>query len=353
MKFKPDWAEARERFTAWWAGSSIDRVALHVTADIPNDSPRPPSPADPQAMWIDAEYRVSAAEHRMQSTYYGGEAFPYFDPNIGPGSLALYIGSPPRFAPDTVWYEPIADSVCSLPELRFDPANEWWQATVRLVEEGMRRGEGRYLTSFPDLVENLDIAASLVGSQQILYDLADSPEEVVRLITRVNELYFECYDRLYSVLDGDRHGSCFSAFSIWGEGRVAKVQCDACAMISPDMFEYIVVPALREQVRRLDYSVYHLDGPDAIKHLDALLRIPELNAIQWTPGWSAAGVGSEQWWPMYRKVRDSGKGLLLLGTAYDEVEPLARKLGSDGVLIGTHAPSVEAANELLSSARKW
>lgn len=353
MEFKPDWLEAQERFTAWWNGSSIGRPALHITASIPGEQPPPPVPDDPMQFWTDADSRIMSAEHRFRHTYYGAEAFPYFDTNIGPGSLAMYLGCQPRFAPDTVWYEPLADGIAEMPELSADFENEWWLANVRLVEEGMERGQGRYLTSLPDIIENLDIVSSMVGPQQVLYDLVDDPGAVAEAIRQVNEFYFTYYDKLYGMLEGDRLGSCFSAFSIWGAGRVAKVQCDACAMISPEMFDAVVAPSLREQTDRLDYSVYHLDGPDAVKHLDSLLALPGLNAIQWTPHCTDPGVGSEMWWPMYRKVREAGKGLLLLGARYHEVEPLARHLGPDGVLIGANAPSVDAAKDLIHQASTW
>lgn len=34
------------------------------------------------------------------------EAFPSVEINIGPGSMATYLGSEPYFAWDTVWYAP-------------------------------------------------------------------------------------------------------------------------------------------------------------------------------------------------------------------------------------------------------
>ncbi len=31
----------------------------------------------------------------------------------------------------------------------------------------------------------------------------------------------------------------------------------------------------------MKYSPFHLDGPGALKHLDALLELDELDAVQW------------------------------------------------------------------------
>ena len=217
----------------------------------------------------------------------------------------------------------------------------------------MRRGRGRYLTTLPDLIENLDIVASLIGGLNTQYALKDDPDGVKRLIAEVNDAYFRCYDELYELLDGPTLGSCFSAFRIWGPGRVAKLQCDASAMISPEMFGDVVVPGLNRQIARLDYTVYHLDGPDAVCHLDTLLHETDLDAIQWTPGAGQPGLDDESYRPMYRRVQDAGKSLLLLGVPYGSVETVVRWLGPDGVYIGTEAPSVAAADELLRKAERW
>ena len=69
------------------------------------------------------------------------------------------------------------------------------------------------------------------------------------------------------------------------------------------------MPSLRLQCQQLDFSLYHLDGPDAIRHLDALMEIEELNALQWTAGAGQPDGGNERWYAIYDKVRDAGKSL--------------------------------------------
>jgi hypothetical protein len=146
--------------------------------------------------------------------------------------------------------------------------------------------------AFPDLIEHVDILASLVGTQELLVYMLDCPKHVHRFLERLTELYFEYYDRLYEVIKDEKGGSCFSAFWIWGPGKTAKLQCDYSAMISPAMFREFVQPYLREQCRRLDYSVFHLDGPPCLQHLEPLMEINELQAIQWQPGAGQPGHGS-------------------------------------------------------------
>jgi hypothetical protein len=353
MEFKPDWEEAKAHHVAWWNRESLGRPTLSITAPRLVDIPEPDPPSDPVVRWTDPDYRISAVERRFARTYWGGDTLPYFDTNIGPGSLGAYIGCPVVLDESTVWFRKVATNPAEVPPFRFDEDNFWWRANRLLIEEGMRRGEGRYLTSIPDLVENLDVAASLMGGLNTQYALIDDPEGVKRIIDEINEAYFECYDLCCEILDAPRLGTCFSAFQIWGPGRVAKLQCDASAMISPEMFDDVVIPGLNDQIARLDCTAYHLDGPDAVCHLDSLIHKTDLNAIQWTPGSGQPGLEYEGYLPMYERILDAGKGVLLLGVPYDDVEPLARRIGRDGVYIGTMAPSIEAADELVRKAPTW
>ena len=84
---------------------------------------------------------------------------PIADADIGPGSLALIIGSNPGFAESTVWFDPYAGpetdpSANSV--FAFDPDNRWWKVHRDALAEDARLGGGNYLAGCPDLVENID-----------------------------------------------------------------------------------------------------------------------------------------------------------------------------------------------------
>jgi len=348
--WKGDWSESRRRLAAWWRGEVPDRPALSLMAPRVRpieDIPAFEAPADLYSRWILAEYRINVAEREMASTQYLGEAFPYFDTHIGPGSLALFLGSEPIFADTTVWYQPcIPDEGLSKP-LEFDVGNKWWKSQVRLVEEGVKHSRGRYLVCMPDLIEGLDTLSSLRGKKQLLLDLRRRSDFVHEKLSEINGLYFQYFDEIRKIISDDVGGNCFSAFRIWGPGRTAKLQCDFSAMISPAMFKEFVAPYLAEQCEKLDCSVYHLDGTDCVRHLDALLGISGLKAIQWTPQSGRPGTGSATWFEMYKRILGAGKSLLLLDVEPHEVKPLLHSIGTKGVLIATTARTIDEAQKLL------
>jgi hypothetical protein len=217
----------------------------------------------------------------------------------------------------------------------------------------MQKAGTRYLVGMPDLIENLDTIASICGTQPLLYHLVDRPGYVHELQRQILPLWCRYFDELYTCLRDDAGGMSFSAFRIWAPGRMAKVQCDFSAMISPRMYGEFVLPYLSQQCDWLDYSVFHLDGPDCVCHLEMLLDIPGLNAIQWTPGAGEPGTGSSQWTPMYKRILAGGKSLLLLGVGSHELEPLIEEIGIKGVFIVTSAASEVEAVELLQRASRF
>ncbi|MGQ9455461.1 MAG: hypothetical protein ACUVRS_11160 [Armatimonadota bacterium] len=351
---KPDWDKSRERFEAWWNRSCVDRVLLQVLARKEADpNLEPPVARSLEEKWLDADYRIRAFESQLAVTYYGGDAFPYLGTHIGPGTLALYLGSVPSFAPDTVWYNPCIEDITTASVPVFDASNCYWQATLELVSRGIERLEGRALVSFPDLIEGLDIIASLVGTDQLLIYLVDAPEHVHRFQRALVDRYFDYYDRLYTLVKDDVGGSCFSAFQTYGPGRVAKVQCDFSAMISAAMFEEFVAPYLAEQCSRVDYSVFHLDGPCCLQHLDILLSIEEIDAIQWTPGAGQPCACDEIYIPLYRRIRAAGKSCMIRGGNPAQAQKMVEELGPEGLDIAIGVDSPEEADEVIRKSFSW
>jgi len=125
-------------------------------------------------------------------------------------------------------------------------------------------------------------------------------------------------------------------------------------MIGPDMFAEFVTPYLARQCARLDYSVYHLDGPECIRHVQHLVKIPKLNAIQWTPG-PGFDVGDTRWYDLYHEVRAGGKSLLLIGVHPDFIKPLLKEFGPDGLFImpGKKYETEQEGFDFIKQVEDW
>ena len=71
-----------------------------------------------------------------------------------------------------------------------------------------------------------------------------------------------------------------------------------------------------ELLAELDWlpaSMYHLDGPGALRHLDRLLQMDKLKGVQWVYG---AGQPSARYWlDVLKKIQAAGKNIQVLGDA--------------------------------------
>lgn len=361
MKHKENWDEAKERFCAWWRREKMDRPLLKIVARRDGNvgelkSIRPVQ--HHEDIYLDIERKVDIMENYCKTHVFLAESFPSLDINIGPGSMAIYLGSEPVFSADTVWFKECIESWEEWGELKYDPENYWWKKHVENAKIAVELAGDNFLVDIPDIVENVDILAAMRGAQRFCYDLIDSPELMKSYIEQIDDLYFRYYDEFYNIVKED-DGSCsYTAFSIWGPGKTGKIQCDFSALMSPGQFEEFVIPSLRKQCRELDFSLYHLDGPDAVKHLDALLKIDELDAIQWTPGAGNPDGANEKWYPIYDKVKNAGKGLWVqiydgdVDTWIESSGRFVERYGCDGVYLLFPIMDHADAERVLSGAKK-
>lgn len=360
MKYKSNWEETKRRFIAWWNHSKIDRPMMRVVAKLeepiePLESVDPPN--TPKEFHLDVERKVKELRNYCRTHLFLAESFPVLNVNIGPGSMATYLGSEPVFSWDTVWYTPcVKTSWEEWGPLRYDENNYWWKRHLMLIRRAKELAKDDFPVSIPDIIESIDILASLRGTQNLIYDLIDTPDLIKGYINQIDRLYFIYYNAIYEIVKDSNGGSIYTVFSIWGPGKTAKIQCDFSAVMSPTQFQEFFIPSLSFLCSKLDYTLYHLDGPDAIKHLPAIMSVKDLDALQWTPGAGKPDGGSEDWYPIYDMVKKAGKSLWISinDGDFDEIvrkaDRIVKRYGSDGLYLLFPTMDLEPAKELIRKA---
>jgi hypothetical protein len=330
-----DWERAKEHHLAWWRGEGFVISGGWATKPgRPWEQTRDPGPATSLTQrYTDASWRAEHAHHQIAQRCLTGDLVPLVSTDIGPGSLATFLGSEPELAEDTVWYQPCIEDPESSPPLAFDPENRWWRIHEAVIRACVERSRGRYFVGCPDLIENLDTLASLRGTQTVLMDLIERPDWVQARLGEINQAFFAAYQRIYDLIAHPDGSAAWGAFGLWAPGKMAKVQCDISAMLSPRMFGQFVAPWLEEQCQWLDYSMFHLDGADCIPHLDRLLAIESLDAIEWTPNPGVPRGDDPYWFPMYRRILEAGKSVQMVSVSQHQVVPILDALGPRGLYL--------------------
>jgi hypothetical protein len=98
----------------------------------------------------------------------------------------------------------------------------------------------------------------------------------------------------------------------------------------------------------VDYAYYHLDGTTALQHLDSLLAMEEIDAIEWTPQSGLPQAGAPEWYELYRRIKAAGKSVHAFGVEPDEIKPLIRAVGPEGLCITTYAATETEARALTT-----
>ncbi len=357
--YKGDSEMCRKRIEAWWHNEIIDRVPIKVMAPRPSKSLEPLLFEPPErkrknleGYWTDPEEVIPRLENMVEATHWMGEAFPVVFPvSIGIAAIsANYLGAPIKFLnTHTTWSEPIIDNWENRPEFEFSSHNKWWRLSSKLLERAAQRAPGRYYVGIPDLNGPGEILSRLRGPERLAVDLIDNPRHVKRALEEINCAWLRYWTTCVGIIH-QYIGGYLYWMGIWSELPSVDLQCDFSCMISSDMFNEFFLPFIEQQSEWIDRTIYHLDGPGALQHLDALLSLPHLTGIQWVPG--AGASPTREWVPLLRKIQKAGK-LIYISCEKEEVEFLLRELSPESLLLETYCDSIEVAQELLKKVKRW
>ena len=330
--WKPNLEETKKHYIDWWNHKGIvlnmwehfqEGVKPH--ADIPAPQPY----RDLNQRWFDPQWRAEYLDWYVAHSSLMADMLPVANTQLGPGSLAAILGGVFEGGEDTIWIHP--DPNYS-DDIVFDPNHPNWLLHKDLLRACKQKAQGHYYVGMPDLMEGLDVLAAIKGTDKVLLDTVMQPEVLEHQMQQINDIYFRVFDELYDIIrEGDEMAFCY--FSSWAPGKMSKLQSDISTMISVDDYRRFVQPFIREQCQKIDYTLYHLDGVGAMHHLDALLEIKELNAIQWTPGVGEPQGGSPKWYDLYKKILAGGKSIMACWVTLDELRPLLDNIGGEGVHI--------------------
>jgi len=340
-------------YEAFWNCGMLDRVAVSITA--PREGKR--------SEWGDwfkpsfvaaepAEKVLDCFEKNAEHTYYGGLAVPLFWPNLGPDVFSAFLGVKMNYSEDSGdtswadWTHPHLDSYEKTEDLRISDENPFYKKNMELIRLAADKGKGRYLTGATDMHAGFDSLAVLRGGpDKAVLDLLDNPDGVKKAMRVLHKAWRKVYEDYYSIVKDIQPGTS-TWMPIFAPGRMYAVQNDFSCLVSPAMYREFLLEELVSEIESLDYSIYHLDGKEALQHLDILLEIPGLNGIQWVPGARFSDSGIAKWLPLYKRIQEKKKSIVVY-PKIDEINLVLENLKPEGLLISTDAGSEQEAEAVL------
>ena len=354
LQYKEDMGKTIERFKAFWEHEIIDRVCISVTAprkdnNLTSGEEFKINPRGQVMEEMDPDYIVRAYNAQMTKTYFGGDALPIAH---GQGCL-LYpaYGGNGYIKGKTVWVDPIIDKCQEWTGYRFDLQNIWIQKLLTITKALAKDAPGKYLVGSPGVFGAMDAMTMMMDMSQFYMDLATGECDDVLIAA-----HRECIrgfrlisEEIYNAADNGQQYGAVVYPELWAPDRINYWSADFSGAISPKLFEKWVVPEIEEMASLYKYSIYHLDGPDATRHLPVIAETKGLQGIQYTRG---AGTSLADAIPVYKQIQKLGK-IQYIDVDYKDVERIMEELDPGGIFIMTEAPDIQIAEELLKKVEKW
>lgn len=353
FNLKQNYEKTKERYEAFWHREIIDRppVCIYLPAKM-----KKPIPVKEHSSfreeWLDFDFRVERDVAILKNRDYYADSLPIIFPNMGPEIFSAWCGCDYEFGKTTAWSSPcIKDWEKDSDEIKFNENHPLFKATIEYTNRLLELGKGNFIVGLTDFHPGGDHLAALRDPQNLAIDLLEYPDEVKFMLNRSYGDYYKVYNIFYDLLR--KEGMPITSWTpLIHEGRFYIPSCDFSCMISSSMFEEFFLRGIIEECKFYERSIYHLDGPGALRHLDLILDIKELDAVQWVAG--AGNESFEKWVDVYKRIQNAGKALQISCTIKD-LPIIFETLRPEGVWFSniSGVNDRDTADRIIRSIESW
>jgi len=307
LTLKPNFSESAKRWEAYWNHDIIDRPILCANVLKPDAKPLGYI-SYRDRVYGDLDNVLAHQLHDAACYDWLGESIPSFFPSLGTHEIACYCGYEIEWGQDgmdTNWCKHSDKPLAELLPITLDTDGFWFKRITEVYRKAYQTFHGQVIPNAFDFHTNLDLLLSIRGDSNLCLDTFDCPEDIDRAMTYTYEVFEELWTLFVTESGCDQTGYFFDLFS---EKPTSILACDFSALIGVEMFNRWARPALEFESGLVgDRSIYHWDGPDAIKHKDELLSIKNLHTFSYVPG---PNTYHHQFLELYLYCQERGKGII-------------------------------------------
>jgi len=342
-----------ERYKAFWNREEVDRplVGFSFVGWYPLeyftackswkvDDYITPEMIDPDEWLDDYEGLLREGEEVEDDMLRGAcpiqVAFPCFIPAI--------FGCKIRVLPDNVMGEEQKLSWEEALEKRLDQESPWFKKYVEFAEALVHRSQGRYPISHGVELGPTDLHAVLRGHNESIMDLMDEPKKSAELLMQLGHVFAEFFQESWKRIPLYHDGYFDAQYQLWAPGPIIRMQEDATAVFSPDLYREFVQPVDRMIAKQFDCSFIHLHSTSMFM-LDAFLEIEELRCFEINI--EAFNIPVKGMIDYFKMVQDADRPLLIRGSlTEDELRLVLDSLDPRGLYLHIMPESKEKIDVL-------
>ncbi|ORC30337.1 hypothetical protein B4O97_18135 [Marispirochaeta aestuarii] len=207
----------------------------------------------------------------------------------------------------------------------------WFNTYIEFIDELVQRSRGRFPVSHGTLVGPLDYAVSLRGHEQTAVDLMLDPDKAFDLLLRLADFFIQITQEAWNRIPLFHGGYYDAQYQLWSPGSIVRLQEDAVAVISPDLYRKYLSQVDRRVACQFENTFMHLHATSMFI-LDQLLEIEEIRAFEINN--DVGGPPVKEMLPYFQMVQKAGRPLLIRGSfTEDELKLLMDSLDSAGLYL--------------------
>jgi hypothetical protein len=303
-----------------------------------------PEMVDPEAFMEDQERLLREGETMQDDILRGAspsQAVPWLDGMLG-STLRILPGNVLSAEQMLPWEK--------LAQFRLDPGNPWYKKYMAFGETLVRRSRGRFPVSHGTLFGPTDLLGSFRGHTRSLTDLLDEPEKSQEALWRFTYLFQEITEKFWEGIPLFGGGYFDAQYQLWTEGPIIRMQEDAIAVYSPELYRSLVQPIDRYLARKFSGSFMHLHATSMFL-LDLILEIEELRCLQVNYEVNSGGPDVHGMIPYFQIIQAADRALIIRGSfTVEELRVLLDALDPRGLylyLMVADMDEVEALRPIL------
>lgn len=353
LEAKPDFEVAMKRIYAWYEQEMIDRPPIRFSAHNEDFSFKEVNSKKTwkslKDRWFNAEFQIDSYMESIKGKKFYAETFPVFWPNLGPAVYAAFYGTEMEYQEVTTFSIPFVKNWDDISKIKLNKQNEYFKKIEELTFSALERCHGKFMVGFTDLMPGMDCVAAWRNPQQLCIDLCMDPEKVKQLGELASRDFHPIYDHFDDILKKHKQLSV-TWMGIPSFEKMHIPSCDFSAMISTEQFEEFCLPIIHHEVKGITHNIFHLDGKGVARHVDKILHMKEINAVQWVQG-MGRDTSLLQWIPLLKKIQSAGKSLVL-DVQINELEDLIRTMDPKGLMLCISADET-IQPEIIKRIKKW
>lgn len=264
------------------------------------------------------------------------------------------IGCPIRYTGKNFWAAPLVDlksendSKKLMDLIKFIPekSQPWLEKYEEFLDFLTEHFGDRYPIGQSILRGPLDMAAASFGDENLLYQFFDRPELVKNFLSIAADIFLSFIAVQNKKLPAFGNGFVVGTYYIWTPGKNIRLQEDAMALLSPDLYREFVHPSDCQIASSADYTLFHLHAT-GLHLLDIILQNNGVKIVQVSKD---EGVHLTAIFPALRKIQAGEKCLLLKGRfTHDEIEGIRTGLDFRGLCLQAVVMNEAEAKEFIAA----